>query len=59
MSHQEHFFLEYMPAVFTSPQSTVRQFPVTVKMPPTSASERTMQAAGVQGSCWIEMKVLL
>ena len=23
MSHQEHFFLEYMPAVFTSPQSTV------------------------------------
>ena len=23
MSHQEHFFLEYMPAVFTSPESTV------------------------------------
>ena len=23
MSHQEHFFLEYMPVVFTSPESTV------------------------------------
>ena len=23
MSHQEHFCLEYMPAVFTSPESTV------------------------------------
>ena len=23
MSHQEHFFLEYMPAVFISPKSTV------------------------------------
>ena len=23
MSHQEHFFLQYMPAVFTSPQSPV------------------------------------
>ena len=23
MSHQEHFFLEYMPAVFTSPKSPV------------------------------------
>ena len=23
MSHEEYFFLEYMPAVFTSPESTV------------------------------------
>ena len=25
MSHQEHFFLKYMPAVFTSPKSTVKK----------------------------------
>ena len=30
MSHQEHFFLEYMPAVFTSPESTVIKIITTI-----------------------------
>ena len=32
MSHQEHFFLEYVPAVFTSQKSTVMQLTVQEKL---------------------------
>ena len=45
MSHQEHFFLEYMPAVFTSPKSTV--IANTRGMPHLSKSHKH-QALGLQ-----------